>query len=92
MPAGTLSGAPKIRAMEIIDELETVRHEACTAELPDMWTFTGDMDFCITIRTMIKKRRKRISSGRQPELSQIPFRKRNIRSVVTKPWHWQKHW
>ena len=40
LPAGTLSGAPKIRAMEIIDELETVRR-ACTAEPPDMWTFPG---------------------------------------------------
>lgn len=57
LPAGTLSGAPKIRAMEIIDELETVRrglYGGATGYID----FSGDMDFCITIRTMIKKGRK----------------------------------
>lgn len=54
LPAGTLSGAPKIRAMEIIDELETVRrglYGGATGYL----SFDGNMDFCITIRTMVKK-------------------------------------
>lgn len=54
LPAGTLSGAPKIRAMEIIEELETVRrglYGGATGYID----FGGDMDFCITIRTMIKK-------------------------------------
>ena len=54
LPAGTLSGAPKIRAMEIIDELETVRrglYGGATGYID----FSGSMDFCITIRTMIKK-------------------------------------
>ena len=54
LPAGTLSGAPKIRAMEIIDELETVRrglYGGATGYLD----FGGNMNFCITIRTMIKK-------------------------------------
>lgn len=54
LPAGTLSGAPKIRAMEIIDELESVRrglYGGATGYLD----FGGDMDFCITIRTMVKK-------------------------------------
>lgn len=54
LPAGTLSGAPKIRAMEIIDELETNRrglYGGATGYID----FGGDMDFCITIRTMIKK-------------------------------------
>ncbi|HKM03163.1 MAG TPA: anthranilate synthase component I [Lachnospiraceae bacterium] len=57
LPAGTLSGAPKIRAMEIIDELETVRrglYGGATGYLG----FNGNMDFCITIRTMIKKKDK----------------------------------
>lgn len=57
LPAGTLSGAPKIRAMEIIDELETVRrglYGGATGYID----FSGDMDFCITIRTMIKKNDK----------------------------------
>ena len=54
LPAGTLSGAPKIRAMEIIDELEEVKrglYGGATGYLG----FNGNMDFCITIRTMIKK-------------------------------------
>lgn len=54
LPAGTLSGAPKIRAMEIIDELETERrglYGGATGYID----FNGSMDFCITIRTMIKK-------------------------------------
>ncbi len=54
LPAGTLSGAPKIRAMEIIDELENVRrglYGGATGYLD----FGGNMNFCITIRTMVKK-------------------------------------
>ena len=57
LPAGTLSGAPKIRAMEIIDELESVRrglYGGATGYL----SFEGNMNFCITIRTMIKKGNK----------------------------------
>lgn len=54
LPAGTLSGAPKIRAMEIIDELESVKrglYGGATGYLD----FGGNMNFCITIRTMVKK-------------------------------------
>lgn len=54
LPAGTLSGAPKIRAMEIIDELETVRRGLYGGATGYM-SFDGNMNFCITIRTMIKK-------------------------------------
>lgn len=54
LPAGTLSGAPKIRAMEIIDELETVRR-GLYGGATGYVDFSGDMDFCITIRSMIKK-------------------------------------
>lgn len=54
LPAGTLSGAPKIRAMEIIDELETVRR-GLYGGATGYVDFNGNMDFCITIRTMIKK-------------------------------------
>ncbi len=54
LPAGTLSGAPKIRAMEIIDELETVKRELYGGATGYI-DFNGNMDFCITIRTMIKK-------------------------------------
>ena len=54
LPAGTLSGAPKIRAMEIIDELETVRR-GLYGGATGYVGFNGNMDMCITIRTMIKK-------------------------------------
>lgn len=54
LPAGTLSGAPKIRAMEIIEELESVRR-GLYGGATGYVDFSGDMDFCITIRTMIKK-------------------------------------
>ena len=56
LPAGTLSGAPKIRAMEIIEELEEVKR-GLYGGATGYVDFSGDMDFCITIRTMIKKGR-----------------------------------
>ncbi len=54
LPAGTLSGAPKVRAMEIIDELEESRR-GLYGGATGYVDFSGDMDFCITIRTMVKK-------------------------------------
>lgn len=57
LPAGTLSGAPKIRAMEIIEELETERRGLYGGAV-GYFSFNGDMDFCIAIRTMIIKNNK----------------------------------
>jgi anthranilate synthase component 1 len=51
-PAGTLSGAPKIRAMEIIDELEPVRRGPYGGAI-GYFSFSGDMDTAITIRTIV---------------------------------------
>jgi anthranilate synthase component 1 len=51
-PAGTVSGAPKIRAMEIIEELEPVRRGPYAGAVGYI-DFSGNMDTCITIRTMI---------------------------------------
>ncbi|MCX8022084.1 MAG: anthranilate synthase component I [Syntrophorhabdaceae bacterium] len=56
-PAGTVSGAPKIRAMEIIEELEKERREFY-AGCVGYFAYNGNMDFCITIRTLLKKGRK----------------------------------
>ncbi len=53
-PAGTVSGAPKIRAMEIIDELEVSRRGPYAGAV-GYFGFSGNMDFCITIRTFITK-------------------------------------
>ncbi|MEE2619728.1 MAG: anthranilate synthase component I family protein, partial [Candidatus Poribacteria bacterium] len=53
-PAGTLSGAPKIRAMEIIDELERTRR-GCYGGAVGYFSFDGNSDTAITIRTIIVK-------------------------------------
>ena len=53
-PAGTVSGAPKIRAMQIIDELENLRrgpYAGCIG----YFSFSGNLDTCITIRTIVLK-------------------------------------
>jgi anthranilate synthase component 1 len=55
-PAGTVSGAPKIRAMEIIDELEVCRRGPYAGAV-GYFGFSGNMDFCITIRTFLIKGR-----------------------------------
>lgn len=53
-PAGTLAGAPKIRAMEIIEELEKTRRGPYGGAV-GYFAFTGTMDLCITIRTIMVK-------------------------------------
>ena len=50
-PAGTVSGAPKLRAMEIINDLEPVKRNAYAGTVGYM-DFCGNMDMCITLRTM----------------------------------------
>lgn len=56
-PAGTLSGAPKIRAMEIIDELEPTRRGLYGGAICYL-DFQGNLDSCIAIRTMLAKNKK----------------------------------
>jgi len=51
-PAGTLSGAPKVRAMQIIDELEPTRRGPYAGAV-GYFSFNGNADFAITIRTLI---------------------------------------
>ncbi|MCX6343721.1 MAG: anthranilate synthase component I [Armatimonadetes bacterium] len=51
-PAGTVSGAPKVRAMEIIDELEPTRRGSYAGAI-GYFSYSGDMDTCITIRTIL---------------------------------------
>jgi anthranilate synthase component 1 len=53
-PAGTLSGAPKIRAMEIIDELEPLRRGPYGGAI-GYFGFGGSMDTCITLRTIVMR-------------------------------------
>lgn len=51
-PAGTVSGAPKIRAMQIIDELEPTKRGVYAGAV-GYFDFSGNMDTCIAIRTMV---------------------------------------
>lgn len=53
-PAGTVSGAPKVRAMEIIEELEPTRRGPYAGAVGH-FSLSGDMDMCITIRTILLK-------------------------------------
>ncbi|MBB02781.1 MAG: anthranilate synthase component I [Planctomyces sp.] len=57
LPAGTVSGAPKVRAMEIIDEFEKHRRGPYAGAVGYI-DFTGDMDTCIALRTLVKQGRK----------------------------------
>ncbi|MBD3418685.1 MAG: anthranilate synthase component I [Chitinivibrionales bacterium] len=73
-PAGTLSGAPKIRAMEIIDELEPLRRSIYGGALGYI-DFSGNLDSCIVIRTLVYKEKTAfiqagagIVADSQPEL------------------------
>lgn len=50
-PAGTVSGAPKLRAMEIINDLEPIKRDTYAGTVGYM-DFQGNMDMCITLRTM----------------------------------------
>lgn len=62
-PAGTLSGSPKIRAMEIIDELEPARREVYGGAV-GYFSFNGNMDLAIAIRTLqIEKDRFYLQAG-----------------------------
>ncbi len=54
LPAGTLSGAPKVRAMQIIDELEPVKRGGYGGAI-GYASYTGDLDTCIHIRTVVIK-------------------------------------
>ncbi len=56
-PAGTVSGAPKIRAMEIINELEPVKRGSYAGAIGYL-SFSGELDTCICIRTIVVKNGK----------------------------------
>jgi anthranilate synthase component 1 len=62
-PAGTVSGAPKVRAMQIIDELEPTRRGPYAGAV-GYFSFSGNMDMCINIRTvLVKKHQAFVQAG-----------------------------
>ncbi len=62
-PAGTLSGAPKVRAMEIIDELEPTRRGAYAGSVM-YFDYSGNLDSCIVLRTMyVRGHRAYVQAG-----------------------------
>ena len=62
-PAGTVSGAPKIRAMEIIDELETTKRKIYAGGI-GYFSANGEFDTCIALRTaVVKKNRFYVQAG-----------------------------
>ncbi len=63
-PAGTLTGAPKVRAMEIIDELEPVKRGVYGGAVGYLG-FDGDMDLAIAIRTAVRQGRQAVRAGRR---------------------------
>lgn len=74
LPAGTLSGAPKIRAMQIIDELEPTRRGPYGGAVGYL-SYNGDLDTCICIRTaVIKDGRIHVQAGAGIVADSVPER------------------
>jgi len=71
-PAGTVSGAPKVRAMEIIDEVEPEQREAYAGAV-GYFSFNGSCDFAITIRSLfVNKNKAYLQSGAGIVMDSIP--------------------
>ena len=72
LPAGTLSGAPKVRAMQIIDELEPIKRGGYGGAIGYL-SYTGDLDTAIHIRTVvIKDGRAHVQAGGGTVADAIP--------------------
>ena len=65
LPAGTLSGAPKVRAMEIIDELEIEKRGVGYAGAVGYFGADGSVDTCIVLRTALVKDGMHVRPGRR---------------------------
>jgi anthranilate synthase component 1 len=81
-PAGTVTGAPKVRAMEIIEELEPTRRGPYAGAV-GYFSYSGNMDMCITIRTLVIKADKAyVQAGAGIVADSIP--KREFTETVNK--------
>ena len=86
LPAGTLSGAPKFRACQIIQELEQSKRGIYGGAIGYV-DFTGNLDVCIAIRLVYKKKMKSVS-GRELESWQTAYRKKNLKSARIRQERW----
>jgi hypothetical protein len=77
-PAGTLSGAPKIRALQIIDELEPVARGWYGGAVGYLG-FDGAADFAICIRSLVAHRQRRARAGRRRHRPRLDPRRRGPR-------------
>ncbi len=82
-PAGTLSGAPKVRAMEIIEELEPARRGTYGGAVLYA-DFSGNLDSCIAIRSMLASQRQGLRPGGRGHRGRFGAGARNIRSRSTR--------
>ena len=82
LPAGTLSGAPKIRAMQIIDELEPVKRGPYGGAVGYL-SYTGDLDTCIYIRSAFVQGRHGLRPGRRRDRGRL--RRRTTRRARRRP-------
>lgn len=88
LPAGTLSGAPKFRACQIIEELEQSKRGIYGGAIGYL-DFAGNLDTCIAIRLVYKKTEKSVSV-QVPESWQTVYRKRNFRNAATRQEQWYR--
>jgi anthranilate synthase component 1 len=73
-PAGTVTGAPKVRAMEIIEDLEPTRRGPYAGAV-GYFSYSGNMDTCITIRTLVIQDNKvYVQAGAGIVADSIPLR------------------
>ena len=82
-PAGTVSGAPKIRAMEIIAELEGAPRGPYAGAV-GYFSYDGTLDTCITIRTLVMRGPDRSACRPAPASSPTPSREREYQETINK--------
>ena len=84
-PAGTLTGAPKVRAMEIIEELEPARRGVYGGSV-FYADSSGNFDSCIAIRSLLMRRRRRQQAG--SGIVAVQLRRKSLKRASTKPKPW----
>ncbi len=84
LPAGTVSGAPKVRAMQIIDELEPHRRGPYAGAVGYV-DFNGNMDTCIALRTIVVQGQQGLRASRGRHRRRQRAERANTRKRSTRP-------